>query len=71
MQLIDINTWLSGDLLSTQIEQRWLHALELEHLSWYKEVFKVAQQIPLILRIANGTTKYIFKKSCLKGIVAR
>lgn len=68
MQLIDINTWLSGDLLLNADRTTMAHALELRTPFLDKEVFKVAQQIPADLRIANGTTKYILRKA-VEGIV--
>lgn len=68
MQLIDINTWLSGDLLLNADRTTMAHALELRTPFLDKEVFKVAQQIPSDLRIANGTTKYILRKA-VEGIV--
>lgn len=68
MQLIDINTWLSGDLLLNADRTTMAHALELRTPFLDKEVFKVAQQIPASLRLANGTTKYILRKS-VEGIV--
>ena len=68
MQLIDINTWLSGDLLLNADRTTMAHALELRTPFLDKEVFNVAQQIPANLRIANGTTKYILRKA-VEGIV--
>lgn len=68
MQLIDINTWLSGDLLLNADRTTMAHALELRTPFLDKEVFKVARQIPANLRIANGTTKYILRKA-VEGIV--
>lgn len=68
MQLIDINTWLSGDLLLNADRTTMAHSLELRTPFLDKEVFNVAQQIPANLRIANGTTKYILRKA-VEGIV--
>ena len=68
MQLIDINTWLSGDLLLNADRTTMAHALELRTPFLDKEVFNVAKQIPANLRIANGTTKYILRKA-VEGIV--
>ncbi|WP_313467097.1 asparagine synthase (glutamine-hydrolyzing) [Carnobacterium sp.] len=68
MQLIDINTWLSGDLLLNADRTTMAHSLELRTPFLDKEVFEVARQIPANLRIAHGTTKYILRKA-VEGIV--
>ena len=68
MQLIDINTWLSGDLLLNADRTTMAHSLELRTPFLDKEVFKVAKEIPAHLRLAHGTTKYILRKA-VEGIV--
>ncbi len=68
MQLIDINTWLSGDLLLNADRTTMAHSLELRTPFLDKEVFKVAREIPAHLRLAHGTTKYILRKA-VEGIV--
>ncbi|QQP70490.1 asparagine synthase (glutamine-hydrolyzing) [Carnobacterium sp. CS13] len=68
MQLIDINTWLSGDLLLNADRTTMAYSLELRTPFLDKEVFEVARKIPAKLRIANGTTKYILRKA-VEGIV--
>lgn len=44
------------------------HSLELRVPFLDKEVFGVAQKIPMKYRLAEGTTKYIFRKA-MEGIV--
>lgn len=70
MQLIDINTWLNGDLLLNADRTTMAHSLELRTPFLDKEVFNVAREIPAHLRLAHGTTKYILRKA-VEGIVPK
>ena len=68
MQLIDMHTWLNGDLLHNADRTTMAHSIELRTPFLDKEVFAVASEVPANLRIAHGTTKYILRKAA-EGIV--
>lgn len=68
MQYIDIQTWLRGDILLKADKMTMANALELRVPFLDKEVFKVASEIPVHEKIANGTTKSILRKAA-RGIV--
>ncbi|CQR48193.1 Asparagine synthetase [glutamine-hydrolyzing] 1 [Paraliobacillus sp. PM-2] len=68
MQYVDIHTWLRGDILLKADRMTMAHALELRVPFLDKEVFRVASQIPVDQKIANGTTKFILREAA-RGIV--
>ncbi|MRH44793.1 asparagine synthase (glutamine-hydrolyzing) [Aquibacillus halophilus] len=68
MQYIDIHTWLRGDILLKADKMTMANSLELRVPFLDKEVFQVASQIPVNLKIANGTTKSILREAA-RGIV--
>ncbi|UFT98167.1 asparagine synthase (glutamine-hydrolyzing) [Radiobacillus kanasensis] len=68
MQYVDIHTWLRGDILLKADKMTMAHALELRVPFLDKEVFRVASEIPVDLKIANGTTKSILREAS-RGIV--
>lgn len=68
MQYIDIQTWLRGDILLKADKMTMANALELRVPFLDKEVFKVASEIPVNEKIADGTTKSILRKAA-RGIV--
>ncbi|MCA0989738.1 asparagine synthase (glutamine-hydrolyzing) [Pseudalkalibacillus hwajinpoensis] len=68
MQYIDIQTWLRGDILLKADKMTMANALELRVPFLDKEVFKVAREIPVHEKIADGTTKSILRKAA-RGIV--
>lgn len=68
MQYIDIHTWLRGDILLKADKMTMANSLELRVPFLDKEVFKVASEIPVDLKIANGTTKSILREAS-RGIV--
>ncbi|WP_112181692.1 asparagine synthase (glutamine-hydrolyzing) [Paraliobacillus zengyii] len=61
MQYIDIQTWLRGDILLKADRMTMANSLELRVPFLDKEVFKVASELPVDLKIANGTTKQILR----------
>ncbi|SDK09129.1 asparagine synthase (glutamine-hydrolyzing) [Sediminibacillus albus] len=63
MQYVDIHTWLRGDILLKADKMTMAHSLELRVPFLDKEVFKVASEIPVDLKIANGTTKSILREA--------
>ncbi|GAE94040.1 asparagine synthetase [Gracilibacillus boraciitolerans JCM 21714] len=68
MQYIDIHTWLRGDILLKADKMTMAHSLELRVPFLDKEVFQTAKEIPVNLKITNGTTKYILRQAA-RGIV--
>ncbi|GGL53112.1 asparagine synthase (glutamine-hydrolyzing) [Sporolactobacillus putidus] len=68
MQLIDIETWLRGDILVKADRMTMAHSLELRVPFLDKEVFEVARSLPVSLKTGNGTTKYAFREA-MRGIV--
>lgn len=68
MQLIDIETWLRGDILVKADRMTMAHSLELRVPFLDKEVFEVARSLPVSLKTGNRTTKYAFREA-MRGIV--
>ncbi|MDL4842574.1 asparagine synthase (glutamine-hydrolyzing) [Aquibacillus rhizosphaerae] len=68
MQYIDIHTWMRGDILLKADKMTMANSLELRVPFLDKEVFRVASEIPVNLKIANGTTKSILREAS-RGIV--
>ncbi|MFT8318000.1 MAG: asparagine synthase (glutamine-hydrolyzing) [Sporolactobacillus sp.] len=68
MQLVDIETWLNGDILVVADRMTMAHSLELRVPFLDKEVFRVASSLPALLKTGEGTTKYAFREA-MRGIV--
>ncbi|MDY7043289.1 MULTISPECIES: asparagine synthase (glutamine-hydrolyzing) [unclassified Virgibacillus] len=68
MQYIDINTWMRGDILLKADRVTMANSLELRVPFLDKEVFQVARQLPVDMKIANGTTKQILREAS-RGII--
>src|SRR5699024_2699545 len=68
MQYIDIHTWMRGDIMLKASEMTRAHGLELRSPFVDRNVFQVASEIPVDLKIANGTTKHILREAS-KGII--
>jgi asparagine synthase (glutamine-hydrolysing) len=68
MQYIDMNLWLPGDILMKADKMTMAHSLELRVPFLDKELFEVASHIPTKYRLAQGTTKYVFRKA-MEGII--
>ncbi|MEH6941703.1 asparagine synthase (glutamine-hydrolyzing) [Bacillus sp. JJ722] len=68
MQHLDMHTWLRGDILLKADRMTMANSLELRVPFLDKEVFNVASKIPMDMKIANNTTKYILRKAA-EGIV--
>ncbi|MVP01750.1 MULTISPECIES: asparagine synthase (glutamine-hydrolyzing) [Paenibacillus] len=68
MQYIDMNLWMPGDILMKADKMTMAHSLELRVPFLDKELFEVARRIPAKYRIAEGTTKHIFRKA-MEGVV--
>ncbi|MFT8361879.1 MAG: asparagine synthase (glutamine-hydrolyzing) [Sporolactobacillus sp.] len=68
MQLVDIETWLTGDILVVADRMTMAHSLELRVPFLDKAVFDVARRLPASLKTAEGTTKYALREA-MRGIV--
>ncbi len=68
MQYVDIHTWMRGDILLKADKMTMANSLELRVPFLDKEVFKVASELPVAMKIANGTTKNILREA-FRGIV--
>lgn len=68
MQYIDLHTWARGDILVKADRMSKAHGLELRSPFFDRDVFRVASTLLPEQTIANGTTKYVFRKA-MQGIV--
>ncbi|RYM06235.1 asparagine synthase (glutamine-hydrolyzing) [Sporolactobacillus sp. THM7-7] len=68
MQLVDMKTWLRGDILVKADRMTMAQSLELRVPFLDKKVFDVARTLPPSLKTADGTTKYAFREA-MRGIV--
>lgn len=68
MQYVDIHTWMRGDILLKADKMTMANSLELRVPFLDKEVFNVAREIPVHMKIANGTTKSILREAS-RGII--
>ncbi|SER99407.1 asparagine synthase (glutamine-hydrolysing) [Gracilibacillus ureilyticus] len=68
MQYVDIHTWMRGDILLKADKMTMAHSLELRVPFLDKEVFRIASEIPVDMKIAEGTTKHILRLAS-RGIV--
>ncbi|MDV2686496.1 asparagine synthase (glutamine-hydrolyzing) [Alkalihalophilus lindianensis] len=70
MQMIDLYTWLRGDILVKADKMTMAHSLELRVPFLDKEVFSIAREIPTNFTIAKKTTKYILRDA-LESVVPK
>ncbi|AWB84378.1 asparagine synthase (glutamine-hydrolyzing) [Corynebacterium liangguodongii] len=63
MQNLDLFTWMRGDILVKADKMNMANSLELRVPFLDKEVFRVAQTIPVDQKITHGTTKYALRKA--------
>ena len=68
MQSVDLNYWLPGDILQKADKMSMAHSLEVRVPFLDKEVWALAAGLPKEAKIADGTTKYIFRKAVSKHI---
>lgn len=68
MQYVDMQTWLRGDILLKADKMTMANSLELRVPFLDREVFNVARELPVHMKIAEGTTKSILRKAS-RGIV--
>jgi asparagine synthase (glutamine-hydrolysing) len=63
MQLIDIATWLPGDILMKADKMAMAHSLELRVPFLDRVVFEAARSVPTSLRLSAGTTKQVLRRA--------
>lgn len=68
MQYLDINLWLTGDILLKADKMSMAHSLELRVPFLDKEVAKIATQIPLKYRVNKENTKFALRLAARKKI---
>lgn len=68
MQLVDINTWLIGDILLKADKMSMAHSLELRVPFLDKELFKLARTIPLRFKVNKENTKYALRLAAARVI---
>lgn len=66
MQYLDINLWMTGDILLKADRMSMANSLELRVPFLDKEVFQVARTIPTNLRVNGKNTKYAMRKAALR-----
>ncbi len=63
MQLVDINTWLPGDILAKADRTTMAHGLELRTPFLDREVMAVASRLARAEKTAAGTTKFVLREA--------
>jgi asparagine synthase (glutamine-hydrolysing) len=63
MQLVDINTWLPGDILVKADRGAMAHGLELRTPFLDREVMTVASRLARAEKTAAGTTKFVLREA--------
>jgi asparagine synthase (glutamine-hydrolysing) len=63
MQLVDINTWLPGDILVKADRMAMAHGLELRTPFLDREVLAVATRLARVEKTAAGTTKFTLREA--------
>lgn len=67
MQYLDLNLWMTGDILLKADKMSMAHSLELRVPFLDKEVMKVAEGIPVRYRVNDENTKYAMRVAALKA----
>ena len=63
MQLVDVNTWLPGDILAKADRVSMAHGLELRTPFLDREVMAVASRLARVEKTAAGTTKFTLREA--------
>ena len=63
MQLVDVNTWLPGDILVKADRMAMAHGLELRTPFLDREVVAVATRLARVEKTAAGTTKFALREA--------
>ncbi|MBQ1838169.1 MAG: asparagine synthase (glutamine-hydrolyzing), partial [Ruminococcus sp.] len=66
MQYLDINMWMTGDILLKADRMSMANSLELRVPFLDKEVFGVASKLPTELRVNKQNTKYALRKAAAR-----
>lgn len=66
MQYIDLNLWLSGNILPKAYQMAVAHGLDVRMPFLDPALFQVAQHIPVSFKVSNGTTKVILREAAQK-----
>ena len=70
MQSVDLRYWLPGDILQKADKMSMAHSLEVRVPFLDKNVYELASKLPKDMKIAGGTTKYIFRKAVSDSVPA-
>ena len=68
MQYLDINMWMTGDILLKADRMSMANSLELRVPFLDREVFKVAASLPSHLRCNKSNTKYAMRKAAARHL---
>lgn len=68
MQLVDINTWLIGDILLKADKMSMAHSLELRVPFLDKELFNIARKVPLKYKVNEENTKYALRLAARRSL---
>src|SRR5699024_7047028 len=68
MQYIDLHTWMRGDILLKARKMSKANHIEIRMPFADHGVFNIANDIPIEMKIANNTTKYILSQAA-EGII--
>ncbi len=67
MQYLDLNLWMTGDILLKADKMSMAHSLELRVPFLDKEIMKLAEGIPVKYRVNDENTKYAMRVAALKA----
>ncbi|MCC8192312.1 MAG: asparagine synthase (glutamine-hydrolyzing) [Ruminococcus sp.] len=67
MQYLDLNLWMTGDILLKADKMSMVHSLELRVPFLDKEIMKLAEGIPVKYRVNDENTKYAMRVAALKA----
>lgn len=68
MQYLDINLWMTGDILLKADRMSMANSLELRVPFLDKEVFDVASRLPTSLKVTKSATKYALRLAARKHL---
>lgn len=68
MQFVDLNMWMTGDILLKADKMSMAHSLELRVPFLDKEVMAVAGSIPTNYRVNEKGTKYVLRKAAARKL---
>ena len=68
MQQIDINNWLTGDILQKADRMSMANSLELRVPYLDYDVFEIARRLPVKDKVRDYHTKFLFRKIAAKKL---